>query len=94
MARVQLIDVKKIYQGKVTRIEPYGVFAELWEGSEGLCHISKLALDRVEKCEDVVSLGDEIIVKCIKVNEKGQIDLSRKDALKDASKKNSKKESE
>jgi polyribonucleotide nucleotidyltransferase len=46
------------------------------------------------KCEDVVSLGDEIIVKCIKVNEKGQIDLSRKDALKDASKKNSKKESE
>ncbi|MCR4899072.1 MAG: polyribonucleotide nucleotidyltransferase [Acholeplasmatales bacterium] len=87
-------EVGKIYQGKVTRIEPYGVFVSLWEGCEGLCHISKLALDRVEKCEDVVSLGDEIIVKCIKVNEKGQIDLSRKDALKDASKKNSKKESE
>jgi polyribonucleotide nucleotidyltransferase len=41
-------EVGKIYQGKVTRIEPYGVFVSLWEGCEGLCHISKLALDRVE----------------------------------------------
>ena len=64
---------------------------ELWEGAEGLCHISKLALERVEKPEDVVSLNDEIIVKCIAVNEKGQIDLSRKDALKDAQRRNENK---
>ncbi len=79
-------EVGAIYTGKVVRIEKYGVFVELWEGTEGLCHISKLALERVEKPEDVVSLNDEIIVKCIGVNEKGQIDLSRKDALKDAQK--------
>ena len=79
-------EVGAIYTGKVVRIEKYGVFVELWEGAEGLCHISKLALERVEKPEDVVSLNDEIIVKCIGVNEKGQIDLSRKDALKDAQK--------
>lgn len=84
-------EVGAIYTGRVTRIEKYGVFVELWEGAEGLCHISKLALERVEKPEDVVSLNDEIIVKCIGVNEKGQIDLSRKDALRDAQKRNENK---
>ena len=79
---VKEAEVGQIYTGKVVRIEKYGVFVELWPGTEGLCHISKLALERVEKPEDVVSLNDEIIVKCINVNEKGQIDLSRKDALK------------
>ena len=83
---VKEAEVGTIYTGKVTRIEKYGVFVELWPGTEGLCHISKLALERVEKPEDVVSLNDEIIVKCIGVNDKGQIDLSRKDALKDAQK--------
>lgn len=87
-------EVGKIYTAKVTRIEKYGIFCQLWEGAEGLCHISKLALERVEKPEDVVSVGDEIIVKCIGVNEKGQIDLSRKDALKDAQKRFAKKEEE
>ena len=87
-------EVGKIYTAKVTRIEKYGIFCQLWEGAEGLCHISKLALERVEKPEDVVSVGDEIIVKCIGVNEKGQIDLSRKDALKYAQKRFSKKEEE
>ncbi len=89
---VREAEVGAIYTGRVTRIEKYGVFVELWEGAEGLCHISKLALERVEKPEDVVSLNDEIIVKCIGVNEKGQIDLSRKDALRDAQKKNNKTE--
>ncbi len=83
---VKEAEVGTIYTARVTRIEKYGVFCELWPGCEGLCHISKLALERVEKPEDIVSLNDEIIVKCIQVNEKGQIDLSRKDALKDASK--------
>ncbi|MCR5483793.1 MAG: polyribonucleotide nucleotidyltransferase [Bacilli bacterium] len=89
---VKEAEVGKIYTGRVTRVEKYGVFVELWPGTEGLCHISKLALERVEKAEDVVSLNDEIIVKCIGVNEKGQIDLSRKDALRDAQKKFEKKE--
>ena len=90
---VKEAEVGAVYTGKVTRIEKYGVFVQLWPGTEGLCHISKLALDRVEKPEDVVSLNDEIIVKCISVNDKGQIDLSRKDALKDAQKRFANKES-
>ncbi|MCR5113670.1 MAG: polyribonucleotide nucleotidyltransferase [Acholeplasmatales bacterium] len=91
---VREAEVGKIYTGKVVRIEPYGAFVELWEGTQGLCHISRLALERVEKVEDVVSLGDEIIVKCTFVNEKGQIDLSRKDALKDAQNRFAKKDNE
>ena len=78
---VREVEVGAVYTGKVVRIEAYGVFVELWDGCQGLCHISKLARERVNKPEDVVSLGDEIIVKCINVNDKGQIDLSRKDAL-------------
>ncbi len=84
---VREVEVNKIYTGKVVRIEAYGVFVELWDGCQGLCHISKLAKERVAKCEDVVSVGDEIIVKCINVNDKGQIDLSRKDALAPVEKK-------
>ena len=87
------VELGAIYTGTVTRIEKYGVFVKLWEGCEGLCHISKLALDRVEKPEDIVSLNDEIIVKCINVSDKG-IDLSRKDELKDAQKKFHNKEAE
>ena len=90
---VREAEVGAIYTGTVTRIEKYGVFVKLWEGCEGLCHISKLAMDRVEKPEDVVSLNDEIIVKCINVSEKG-IDLSRKDALKDAQKRFQNKDAE
>ena len=78
---VKEAEVGQVYTGTVKRIEKYGVFVELWPGCEGLCHISRLSQTRVEKCEDVVSLGDQILVKCINVNEKGQIDLSRKDAL-------------
>ena len=84
---VKEAEVGKVYTGKVTRIEKYGCFVELWPGAEGLCHISRLDVKRVEKVEDIVSLNDEIIVKCIGVNEKGQIDLSRKDALQSFAKK-------
>jgi polyribonucleotide nucleotidyltransferase len=80
-AIVREAKVGEIYTATVVRIEKYGVFCKLWEGCEGLCHISRLAKERVEKCENVVSLGDQIIVKCISIDEKGRVDLSRKDAL-------------
>ncbi len=73
--------VGDIYEGKVTRVEKFGCFVELWAGTEGLVHISKLAKERVEKVESIVSVGDQILVKCIGIDDKGRIDLSRKDAL-------------
>ena len=86
-AIVREAKVGEIYTATVSRIEKFGVFCTLWEGCEGLCHISKLAKERVNKCEDVVSIGDQIIVKCINIDEKGRIDLSRKDALESVLKK-------
>ena len=80
------IELNKVYQGTVKRIESYGVFVELWPGASGLCHISRLANERVNKCEDVVSVGDTILVKVIKISDKG-VDLSRKDALADTANK-------
>ena len=80
------IELNKVYQGTVKRIESYGVFVELWPGASGLCHISRLANERVNKCEDVVSVGDTILVKVIKISDKG-VDLSRKDALADSANK-------
>jgi polyribonucleotide nucleotidyltransferase len=78
---VREAEVGKVYQGIVKRIEAFGCFVEIWPGTEGLVHISRLAKERVEKVESVVSVGDQILVKCIKIDEKGRIDLSRKDAL-------------
>jgi polyribonucleotide nucleotidyltransferase len=74
-------EIGKVYEGTVVRIEKFGCFVELWKGTEGLVHISKLAKERVEKVESVVSVGDVILVKCIGIDDKGRIDLSRKDAL-------------
>ena len=74
-------EVGKIYEAKVVRIEKFGCFVEIWDGCEGLVHISKLAKERVEKVEDVVKVGDQILVKCIGIDEKGRIDFSRKDAF-------------
>jgi len=81
MDLVREAEVGKIYEGKVTRIEKFGCFVELWPGTEGLVHISRLAKERVEKVESVVSVGDQILVKCIGIDDKGRVDLSRKDAL-------------
>ncbi|MDO9628353.1 MAG: S1 RNA-binding domain-containing protein, partial [Acholeplasmataceae bacterium] len=80
-ALVREAKVGEIYEGKVTRIEKFGCFVELWPGTEGLVHISRLAKERVEKVEDIVSMGDQILVKCIGIDDKGRVDLSRKDAL-------------
>lgn len=76
-------EVGAIYKGVVTRLMNFGAFVEIAPGKEGLVHISKLENKRVEKVEDVVSQGDEIIVKVIEIDEQGRINLSRKDALAD-----------
>ena len=71
----------EIYEGKVTRIIPIGAFVEIAPGKEGLVHISKLENRRVEKVEDVCAEGDTMRVKCLGLDEKGRLNLSRKDAL-------------
>ena len=78
---VKEVEEGKIYTAKVVKIEEFGCFVQLWPGCEGLVHISKLAKDRVEKVEDVVKLGDEIIVKAIGTDKKGRLNFSRKDAM-------------
>lgn len=74
-------EVGRIYQGKVTRIMNFGAFVEIAPEKEGLVHISKLAKERVNKVEDIVSVGDEIMVKVTEIDDQGRINLSRKDAL-------------
>ena len=76
------VEEGQIYPAKVVKIESFGCFVEIWPGCEGLVHISKLAKDHVEKVEDVVKLGDEILVKAIGTDNKGRLNFSRKDALK------------
>ena len=76
-------EVGAIYKGKVTRLMSFGAFVEIAPGKEGLVHISKLDDKRVEKVEDVVSEGDEIVVKVVEIDSQGRINLSRKDAIAD-----------
>ncbi len=76
-------EVGAIYKGKVVRIMNFGAFVEIAPGKDGLVHISKLDNSRVEKVEDVVSVGDEIVVKVMEIDAQGRINLSRKDALAD-----------
>ncbi|MBC5625595.1 polyribonucleotide nucleotidyltransferase [Clostridium sp. NSJ-49] len=73
----------EVYLGKVTKIATFGAFIEILPNKEGLCHISKLDKARVNKVEDVVSVGDEILVKVTEIDQQGRINLSRKDALPD-----------
>ena len=74
-------EVGSFYNGVVTRIMNFGAFVEIAPGKEGLVHISRLDVKRTEKVEDVVSVGDSIIVKVIEIDEQGRINLSRRDAL-------------
>lgn len=76
------VEEGKIYTGKVVKVESFGCFVELWKGCEGLVHISQLDNKRVEKTEDIVKVGDEILVKALGHDNKGRLNLSRKDALK------------
>ena len=76
-------EVGSLYYGKVVRIMTFGAFVELAPGKDGMVHISKLADHRVEKVEDVVNIGDMIWVKVTEIDEKGRVNLSYKDALKE-----------
>ena len=80
---VREVEVGKIYLGKVVRIEKFGAFVEIFPGQDGLVHISQLAEERVAKTEDVVAIGDEILVKVTEVDERGRVNLSRKEAMKE-----------
>lgn len=75
------VEVGQVYLGKVDRIEKFGAFVNLIKGKDGLVHISQLANERVNKVEDVVKLGDEILVKVTEIDDKGRINLSRKALL-------------
>ncbi len=77
------VEVGKTYMGKVVRITDFGAFVEVLPGKDGLVHISQLALERVKKVEDVVSVGDEIMVKCVEIDDKGRVNLSRKVLLQE-----------
>ncbi len=86
------VETGKIYNAKVVKVEDFGAFVELWPGCEGLVHVSQLDSKRVEKPSDVVSVGDEIMVKSLGYDNKGRLNLSRKDALPKSEKASEEKE--
>lgn len=100
---VREVEIGKVYTGKVVKVEDFGCFVEIWPGCEGLCHVSQLAFERVNKPSDLFKAGDEIIVKALGYDNKNRLNLSRKEALpktdkpkkedKETSKKETKEES-
>lgn len=91
-AVVREVEDGKLYTGKVTKVEDFGCFVELWTGCEGLVHVSQLAHERVNKPSDVVKVGDEIMVKSLGYDNRGRLNLSRKDALPKPERKPEKKD--
>jgi polyribonucleotide nucleotidyltransferase len=77
------IEINKIYRGRVVSIKEFGCFVEVLPGKEGLVHISELANFRVKQVDDIVKMGDEIWVKCIGIDEKGRVKLSRRAAMEE-----------
>ena len=80
---VQEIEVGKVYLGKIVKIAPYGVFVELAPGKVGLVHISELSDKKINKIDETLKVGDEIIVKVIEIDEYGRLKLSRKQATRE-----------
>nr|WP_263327969.1 polyribonucleotide nucleotidyltransferase [Neobacillus sp. Marseille-Q6967] len=80
---VREVEVGQMYLGKVKRIEKFGAFVEIFAGKDGLVHISELAEERVGKVEDVVKIGDELLVKVTEIDKQGRVNLSRKAVLKE-----------
>lgn len=89
---VKEVEIGKIYTGHVTKVEAFGCFVELWPACEGLVHVSELDHKRVEKPSDLVKVGDEIIVKATGFDNRGRLNLSRKEALPKPKKKESEDE--
>ena len=87
---VREVEVGQIYVGKVTKVEAFGCFVELWPGCEGMCHVSQLDNKRVENPSDLFKVGDEIVVKSLGYDNKGRLNLSRKEALPKTKKKEEK----
>jgi len=87
---VREVEVGQMYLGKVKRIEKFGAFVEIFSGKDGLVHISELAEERIGKVEDVVSIGDEILVKVMEIDKQGRVNLSRKAILKEQKEKEEK----
>jgi polyribonucleotide nucleotidyltransferase len=79
-------EIGRVYRGKVVTVKEFGAFVEFLPGKDGLVHISELANFRVKKTEDIVKVGDDITVKCLGVDEKGRVRLSRKAAMEDRDK--------
>ena len=75
------VEIGEIYLGKVTKLMNFGAFVEILKGKEGLVHISNIAKERINKVEDVLSAGDEVLVKVTEIDKQGRINLSIKDAL-------------
>lgn len=80
---VREVEIGQLYLGKVKRIEKFGAFVEIFNGKDGLVHISELAEERVKTVEDVVKIGDEILVKVTEIDKQGRVNLSRKAVLKE-----------
>jgi polyribonucleotide nucleotidyltransferase len=80
------VEVGRVYKGKVVRLMPFGAFVEVLPKKDGLVHVSKLADWRVQTVEDFVQVGDEILVKVDEIDKQGRVNLSRRDALKEAEK--------
>lgn len=81
LSLIEEVEVGKVYNGKVASIMPFGVFVEVLPGKDGLCHISELMTTRVENIEDHFKVGDEITVKVMEINDRGQLKLSRRVTL-------------
>jgi len=80
-AVIREVETGKVYTGKVVKVEDFGCFVELWPGCEGMVHVSQLDEKRVNKPSDIVNVGDEIIVKSLGYDNRGRLNLSRKEAL-------------
>jgi polyribonucleotide nucleotidyltransferase len=80
------IEVGKLYHGRVVTVKEFGCFVEIFPGKDGLVHISELANFRVKQTEDIVKVGDEIWVKCVGIDDKGRVKLSRKAAMEERDK--------
>ncbi len=87
---VKEVEIGKIYEAKVVAVHDFGCFVEIWPGCEGLVHVSQLDIKHIDKVEDVVKVGDTILVKAIGKDKKGKENFSRKEVLLDMQKKKSK----